>query len=66
MLIHALSNTVLRFTDIIQRLFVPKFYHDRKDENFLKDLIYIGKKKEIDEKYFLKCLYLVENCMNTE
>ena len=63
---HALSNTVLRFTDRIQRLFVPKFYHDRKDKNVLKDLKYIGEKKEIDEKYFLKCLYLVENCMNTK
>ena len=51
---HALSNTVLRFTDRIQRLFVPKFYHDRKDKNFLKDLIYIDEKKEIDEKYFFE------------
>ena len=42
---HALSNTVLRFTDRIQRLVVPKFYHDRKDKNFLKGLIYIGDKK---------------------
>ena len=65
-LIHALSNTVLRFTDRIQRLFVSKFYHDRKNKHFLKDLIYIGEKKEINEKYFLKCLYLVENWMNTE
>ena len=51
---HALSNTVLRFTDRIQRLFVPKFYHDRKDKNVLKDLIYIGEKKEIDEKCFFE------------
>ena len=51
---HALSNTVLRFTDRIQRPFVPKFYHDRKDKNVLKDLIYIGEKKEIDEKYFFE------------
>ena len=36
----------------IQRLFVPKFYHNRRDKNFLKNLIYIGEKKEIDEKYF--------------
>ena len=51
---HAFSNTVLRFTDRIQRPFVPKFYHDRKDNNFLKDLIYFGEKKEIDEKYFFE------------
>ena len=54
MLIHALPHTVLRFTDRIQRLFVPKLYHDRKDTNFLKGLIYIGEKKEIDEKYFFE------------
>ena len=51
-IIHALSHTVLRFTDRIQRLFVPKFYHDRRDTNFLKGLIYIGEKQEIDGKYF--------------
>ena len=34
------------------RVFVPKFYHDRKDSNFLKGLIYVGKKTEINEKYF--------------
>ena len=38
-LMHALSFTILRFTDRIQRLFVPKFYHDRKNTNFLKNLI---------------------------
>ena len=65
-LIHALSHTVLRFADRIQRLFVPKFYGDRKDTNFLKGLTYFGEKKETDEKYFLRDLYLVENCMNTE
>ena len=53
-LIHALSHTVLRFTDRIQKLFVPEFYHDRKDTNFLKGLIYIGEKKETDERYFFE------------
>ena len=53
-LMHALPHTVLRFTDRIQGLLVPKFYHDRKDTNFLKGLIYIGEKKEIDEKYFFE------------
>ena len=27
-------------------------YHNRRDKNFLKNLIYIGEKKEIDERYF--------------
>ena len=27
-------------------------YHNRRDKNFLKNLIYFGEKKEIDEKYF--------------
>ena len=39
-------------TERIQRLLVPKFYHDRKDTNFLKGLKYFGEKAEIDEKYF--------------
>ena len=51
-LTYFLSYAVLRFTNKIQRLFVPKFYHERKDKNFLKGLIYIGEKKEIDERYF--------------
>ena len=49
---QALPHVVLRYTDRIQRVFVPKFYHDKKDTNFLKGLLYIGEKKEIDEKYF--------------
>ena len=51
-LIHALSFTIFRFSDRIQRLFIPKFYHDRKNTNFLKNLIYVGEKQETDEKYF--------------
>ena len=58
-LIHALSHAILRFTDRIQRLFIPKFYHSRKDTNFLKVLIYVGGKKEIDEKYFFEGPLLV-------
>ena len=37
-IMHVLNTSVLRFTDRIKRLFVPKFYHDRKDTNFLKDV----------------------------
>ena len=51
-LTYFLSYVVLRFTNKIQRLFVPKFYHERKDKIFFKGLIYIGEKKEIDERYF--------------
>ena len=53
-LMHVLSSTVLRKTDRIVRLFVPKFYHDRQDKNFLKGLIFVGEKKEIDEKNFFE------------
>ena len=49
---YILSYAVLRFTEKIQRLFVPKSYHNRRDKNSLKNLIHIGEKKEIDEKYF--------------
>ena len=36
----------------IDRLFVPRFYHDRGNTNFLKDLKYIGEKNIINEKGF--------------
>ena len=52
MLIHVLHTTALRFTDRINRLFVPRFYHDRRNVNFLKGLVYIGTKREIDEIFF--------------
>ena len=44
-LTYFLSYVVLRFTNKMQRLFVPKFYHERKDKNFLKGLIYTDEKK---------------------
>ena len=44
-LMHILKTSALRFTDRINRIFVPKFYHERKDTNFLKDLNYVGEKK---------------------
>ena len=52
LLVYSLSYSVLRYTEKIQRFFVPRFYHDGKDKNFLKNLKYIGEKKELDEKYF--------------
>ena len=51
-LVYIISYAVLRYTEKIKRLFVSRFYHDGKDKNFLKNLKYIGEKKEIDERYF--------------
>ena len=51
-LVYILSYAVLRYTEKIKKPFVPRFYHDRKDKNFPKNLKYIGEKKEIDERYF--------------
>ena len=39
------SNDIRRYTNRIQRLFISKFFHDRKDNNFLKHLIFVGEKK---------------------
>ena len=65
MLIHVLHTTALRFTDRINRLFVLRFYHDRRNVNFLKGLVYIGTKREIDEFFFLlKYHYLVEDYLS--
>ena len=68
MLVHVLHTTVLRFTDRINRLFVPRFYHDRRNVNFLKGLVYRRTKREIDEKKFseipLLGRRLFEYCIN--
>ena len=49
---HLLETVAVRYTSRIHRLFVPKFYHDRNESNFLKGLKYVGEKDTIDEKYF--------------
>ena len=41
--------SVRRITGRIQRLFAPRFYHDRKNTHFLRGLKFVGEKKEIDE-----------------
>ena len=51
-IMHVLNTSVLRFTDRVKKLFIPKFHHDRKDTNFLKNLNYVGEKKETDEINF--------------
>ena len=45
------SNGIRRYTNRIQQLFIPKFFHERKDNNFLKHLIFAGEKK-INQKGF--------------
>ena len=43
--LHKESNVIIkRFTNRRQRLFVLRFYHDRKNFNFLKDLKFVGQK----------------------
>ena len=51
-LMHVLSQNIIRYMNRIMRLFVPKFYHDRSDKNFLKGLLSVGEKREIDENFF--------------
>ena len=51
-LIYISSQGIVRYTDRMKRLFVTKFYHDRKDRNFLKGLVYVGEKPEIDQMGF--------------
>ena len=48
-LIYISSQSIVRYTDRIKRLFATKFYQDRKDPNFLKGLVYVGEKPGIDE-----------------
>ena len=38
------SNGIRRYTNRIQWLFVPKSFHDRKDNNFHKHLAFVGEK----------------------
>ena len=44
-LVNPFNSAVFRYTDRIVNLFVPKFYHDRKNKNFLKGLVYVDEKK---------------------
>ena len=39
------------YQDRTQRIFVPKYYHNRRT-NFLKNLKFVGEKPEINENYF--------------
>ena len=47
-LAHLMDSTVIGNTAKVERLLVPKFYHDRKNTNYLKNLKYVGEKDKID------------------
>ena len=48
-LYHALNDIMVYYNRQIQRLFVPKFYHERKSKNFLKTLKFIREWYKIDK-----------------
>ena len=52
MVIFVRSNIFIAYPHRTQRIFVPKYYHDRRRTNFLKDLRFAGEKPELDEIYF--------------
>ena len=53
------------YKDRIQRPLVPRFFHDRRQTSFLKDLIFIGEKTNIALQ-FSKFKPLRKNNMNKE
>ena len=49
------SNILIKkFNNRIQKLFVPRFYHDRRQTNFLKDMKFVGEYPKINESSFCK------------
>ena len=46
---HGLESMLVYYGRKIQRSFVPKFYHDRNDTNFLKHLESVGEYDKIDQ-----------------
>ena len=51
-LFHELENMLIYYPRKIQRLYVPKFFHDRKKTNFLKELNFVGVYDKIDRVGF--------------
>ena len=51
---HASTQKFLFYRGKIERLFVPKFYHDRNTVNFLKELQFVGEFDTIDKTEFYK------------
>ena len=52
MVIFVKNNIFIVYPHWAQRIFVAKYYHDRKRTNFLKNLRFVGEKPELDERYF--------------
>ena len=49
------SNFLIKkFNNRIQKLFVPRFYHDRRQTNFLKDMRFVGGHPKINEPQFCR------------
>ena len=49
------SNFLIKkFNNRIQKRFVPKFYHDRRQTNFLKGMRFVGKYPKINESSFYR------------
>ena len=48
------SFLIKKFSNSIQKLFVPKFYLDRRQKNFLKDMRFVGKYPKINESSFCR------------
>ena len=51
-IIHVRRNIWIFYADRTVRLFVPKFYHEKRNTSFLRKLTYIGGKKDINENGF--------------
>ena len=45
---------IKKFNDRIQKLFAPRFYHDRRQTNFLKDMRFVGGHLKINEPQFCR------------
>ena len=59
---QSVNNITRIFNGRAQRFFVPRFYHDRRNINFLRELKFKGeKKKKLMKNIFLKIIYWVEN-----
>ena len=52
MVIFVRNNIFIVYPHQTQRIFVPKYYHDRRRTNFLKNLRFVGEKLELDKRYF--------------
>ena len=63
-LFHGVLSILVYYPRKIQCLFVPKFFHENSNTNFLRELKYIGQRTDIDIQNSLT--NLAENFMSTE